>query len=78
MSSGKFKREKLNGKQAACLIQTSVNNCNDVLSSPWAMVFGKPLALFGFLAYTCMLVCAVIPLILKSDTNKQQNQKIKI
>ena len=69
--------EKLNGKQAACLIQTSVNNCNDVLSSPWAMVFGKPLALFGFLAYTCMLVCAVIPLILKSDTNKQQNQKIE-
>ena len=69
--------EKLTGQQAACVVEAGAKGCNDVLSSPWATVFGQPLALFGVMAYTGMVILAVVPIILKSDTKKQQNQKIE-
>ena len=45
---------KLAGGSAAC----PTSGCNVVLSSPYATVFGLPLTLFGFLAYTSLcLLC---------------------
>lgn len=52
---------KLMGSSTAC----PVNGCNIVLSSPYATVFGLPLALFGFLAYSGMIGLAVAPLLVK-------------
>jgi len=39
------------------------DGCDKVLNSPWGSLFGLPLSLFGFLAYTAVLVLAVLPLI---------------
>lgn len=52
---------KLTGNEAAC----PTSGCDIVLSSPYATVFGLPLALFGFLAYASMVVFAIAPLIFK-------------
>lgn len=49
---------KLTGSATAC----PTKGCDIVLSSPYATVFGLPLALFGFLAYIGMVVLAVAPL----------------
>lgn len=69
--------EKLTGGKAACVAQAGVKGCNDVLSSPWGTVFGQPLALFGFLAYTSMLIFALAPLAIKGAENKDQRQKLE-
>ncbi|MGI2905346.1 vitamin K epoxide reductase family protein [Tolypothrix sp. VBCCA 56010] len=72
--------EKLTGGNANCVAQAGVKGCNDVLSSPWGTVFGQPLALFGFLAYTSMIVFALAPLAIKgaeSKENKDKRQKLE-
>ncbi|MDJ0799200.1 MAG: vitamin K epoxide reductase family protein [Calothrix sp. MO_167.B12] len=69
--------EKLTGGQAACVVEAGTKGCNDVLSSPWATVFGQPLALFGFLAYAGMAIFALVPLAFKAENNKQQRQNIE-
>lgn len=53
---------KLTGNEAACPTQ----GCDIVLSSPYATVFGLPLALFGFLAYASIVVLAIAPLVARS------------
>ena len=53
---------KFAGGAAAC----PTSGCNEVLSSPYATVFGLPLTLFGFLAYASMVVFAVAPLLVSS------------
>jgi uncharacterized membrane protein/glutaredoxin len=65
--------EKLMGRTPACLanaVAETGSGCADVLSSPWATVFGLPLALFGFLAYTSMVVFALAPLAVNPSKNK--------
>ncbi|MDZ8053648.1 MAG: vitamin K epoxide reductase family protein [Aulosira sp. ZfuVER01] len=74
LTTGYLTIEKLTGGSAACVAQAGVKGCNDVLSSPWATVFGQPLALFGFLAYTGMLILALAPLALKSGENNNRKQ----
>lgn len=69
--------EKLTGGKAACVAQAGAKGCNDVLSSPWGTVFGQPLALFGFLAYSSMLIFALAPLAIKGAENKQKRQKLE-
>ncbi|MCV3216062.1 vitamin K epoxide reductase family protein [Plectonema radiosum NIES-515] len=69
--------EKLTGGNANCVAQAGVKGCNDVLSSPWGTVFGQPLALFGFLAYTSMLIFALAPLAIKGTENKEKRQKLE-
>ncbi|MBW4561766.1 MAG: hypothetical protein KME32_11535 [Mojavia pulchra JT2-VF2] len=64
--------EKLTGGSAACVAQAGVRGCNDVLSSPWATVLGQPLALFGFLAYTSMVIFALAPFALKPANNSRK------
>ena len=58
---------KLTGGTAAC----PVTGCDKVLESPYAVVFGLPLALFGFFAYAAMGIMAVIPWFINLDTQKR-------
>lgn len=58
---------------AAC----PTSDCDLVLSSPYATVFGLPLTLFGFLAYVSMVVFAVAPLIVNSAENKELRSKLE-
>ncbi len=60
---------KFAGGAAAC----PTSGCNEVLSSPYATVFGLPLTLFGFLAYASMVVFAVAPLLV----NSAKKQKLR-
>jgi len=57
---------KLSGDPTAC----PTGGCDVVLSSPYATVFGLPLALFGFLAYASMIVFAIAPLLVNSSRQK--------
>jgi uncharacterized membrane protein/glutaredoxin len=41
--------------------------CDKVLNSAWGSLFGQPLSLFGFLAYTTVLVLALLPLVRPGD-----------
>ncbi|CAD5953611.1 Thiol-disulfide oxidoreductase LTO1 [Planktothrix tepida] len=62
---------KLTGGTAAC----PVTGCDKVLESPYAVVFGLPLALFGFLAYTIMAGMAVSPWLINPETHKSLRTK---
>lgn len=64
---------KLAGGTAAC----PVEGCDKVLESPYAEVFGLPLALFGFLAYVYMIVMAVAPLFVNAETQKGLRTKLE-
>lgn len=57
---------KLAGGSAIC----PTEGCEKVLESPYAVVFGLPLALFGFLAYVSMIGAAVAPWFVNAETNK--------
>lgn len=57
---------KLTGDPTAC----PTGGCDVVLSSPYATLFGLPLALFGFLAYASMVVFAIAPLLIDSSRQK--------
>jgi uncharacterized membrane protein/glutaredoxin len=67
LNTGYLTLTKLFGGETAC----PTSGCEQVLSSPYATVFGQPLALFGFLAYVAMLVFALAPLAVKPENNKQ-------
>ncbi|MFO8041291.1 MAG: vitamin K epoxide reductase family protein [Sodalinema sp.] len=58
---------------AAC----PTEGCDKVLSSPYAVVFGLPLALFGFLAYVAMGVFAVAPWLINPETKKSQRRTVE-
>ncbi|BCL37641.1 vitamin K epoxide reductase family protein [Nostoc sp. MS1] len=74
LNTGYLTIEKLTGGSPACVAQAGAKGCTDVLSSPWATVFGQPLALFGFLAYTGMLILALAPLVLKGGENNKDKR----
>lgn len=57
---------KFSGGSAIC----PTEGCEKVLESPYAVVFGLPLALFGFLAYSSMIAAAVAPWLVNPDTSK--------
>lgn len=57
---------ELAGGSAAC----PTEGCEKVLESPYAVVFGLPLALFGFLAYASTIAAAVVPWFVNPETNK--------
>ncbi len=64
---------KLAGNGVAC----SSAGCNQVLSSPYANVFGLPLTLFGLLAYVVIAVLAITPLVLKAQNNKKFQSQLQ-
>lgn len=65
--------EKLTGGAAAC----PTEGCTQVLSSPYAEVFGIPLTIFGFLAYVGMGTMAIAPLLINPDVNKDLRVKLE-
>lgn len=67
INTGYLTITKLFGGETAC----PTSGCEQVLSSPYAEVFGLPLALFGFLAYASMAVFALAPLAVNPEENKQ-------
>lgn len=67
LNTGYLTATKLFGGEAAC----PTNGCEQVLASPYATIFGLPLALFGFLAYVGMATFALAPLAVKPEANKQ-------
>lgn len=58
---------KLMQGDAAC----PTEGCDRVLSSPYAMAFGLPLTLFGFLGYAGMATMALGPLAIDPDRQKE-------
>ncbi|HEY9670845.1 MAG TPA: vitamin K epoxide reductase family protein [Waterburya sp.] len=72
---------KLTGNTVACTATeaaaASAANCNSVLASPYATVFGLPLALFGCLAYISMATFALAPLAVNSEHNKELRSKLE-
>ncbi|MDX2244615.1 MAG: vitamin K epoxide reductase family protein [Leptolyngbyaceae cyanobacterium bins.302] len=48
--------------------------CDTVLSSPYANVFGLPLALFGFLGYLSMILLAIAPLLVPADKKELRSR----
>lgn len=67
---------KLTGAQVACTGEAAqaASNCNDVLNSAYASIFGLPLPLFGFLAYGGMAVFALAPLAIDRETNRRSRK----
>ena len=65
---------KLSLNTAAC----PTKSCDLVLSSPYAEIFGQPLALFGFLAYVSMLIFALAPLAIDGAKNKDLQNRLII
>ncbi|NJL84661.1 MAG: vitamin K epoxide reductase family protein [Chloroflexaceae bacterium] len=63
---------KLTGGEAACLAEAtgSSGGCSNVLNSEYATIFGLPLSLFGFLAYSSMAAFALGPLAVNRDKNR--------
>lgn len=51
------------------------NGCEKVLSSAWGSLFGQPLSLFGFLAYSSVLLLAVVPLVLQGEARVRLAQR---
>jgi uncharacterized membrane protein len=69
---------KLAGKEAVCLAEAGATaSCTDVLNSPYATIFGLPLSLFGFLAYSSMAIFALTPLVVKSDRQKDLKRNLE-
>jgi uncharacterized membrane protein len=58
---------RLFGSETAC----PTDGCKQVLASPYATVFGQPLALFGLVAYIAMAIFALGPLVINPSENKQ-------
>lgn len=58
---------KLTEGTAAC----PTKGCDIVLASPYASLFGLPLALFGLIGYVSMIVFAITPLLFNSSDQKK-------
>lgn len=64
---------KLTQSTAAC----PTKSCDFVLASPYATIFGQPLALFGFLAYTSMVIFALAPLAVDQARKKELRSNVE-
>ncbi len=64
---------KLVGGEAAC----PVTGCDQVLNSPYAILFGLPLPLFGLLAYCSMGAMAVAPWLINPEQQKKLRTQVE-
>ncbi|HBY79276.1 MAG TPA: hypothetical protein DEG47_20240 [Cyanobacteria bacterium UBA11148] len=64
-------------KEAALCPTKGIINCQAVLTSDYAKIFGVPLSLFGFLAYVGIAVFALAPQLLKLEDQKQLRSQIE-
>jgi uncharacterized membrane protein len=67
---------KILGQDVACGVEAAATSCGDVLSSPYAFVFGLPLSLFGAIAYLSMAGFALVPLAVNPEDNKKLRTKL--
>ena len=63
-------------KEAVCPTAGPID-CQAVLESAYAKLFGIPLSLFGMLAYLGIMVCALVPLFLKGPERKSASNPIE-
>lgn len=73
INTGYLTLTKLFSTSTAC----PTGGCEQVLSSPYATVFGAPLALFGFLAYVTVAGLALIPLAVNPESNKSLRTQLE-
>ncbi|MBD3881575.1 vitamin K epoxide reductase family protein [Phormidium tenue FACHB-886] len=73
LNTGYLTANKLFAGEAAC----PTSGCEQVLSSPYATVFGLPLALFGFLAYLAIAAFALVPLAINPEKERQQRSTLE-
>lgn len=73
INTGYLTLTKLFGGETAC----PTSGCEQVLSSPYAELFGLPLALFGLIAYVAMAVFALAPLAINPEDNKQLRTNVE-
>jgi uncharacterized membrane protein/glutaredoxin len=64
-------------KEAALCPTSGAINCQAVLASQYAKIFGVPLSLFGFFAYVAIAVFAWVPQLLKSSDNKDLRANVE-
>lgn len=71
--------QKLTGQTVGCApgAEPGSGGCSNVLNSAYATVFGLPLSLFGFLAYTAIVIFALTPFVINRDTNKRLRNQIE-
>lgn len=71
--------QKLTGQTVGCLAGASASGggCSNVLNSPYATVFGLPLSLFGFLAYSAMMLFALVPLLVSKEENRKLRNRLE-
>ncbi|MCL6434926.1 MAG: vitamin K epoxide reductase family protein [Leptolyngbyaceae cyanobacterium HOT.MB2.61] len=72
INTGYLTISKLTSTETACPTQ----GCDQVLASPYATVFGLPLALFGLLAYVAMAIFALAPLAIGSEKDRQLRSRL--
>ncbi|MEM8605363.1 MAG: vitamin K epoxide reductase family protein, partial [Cyanobacteria bacterium P01_H01_bin.121] len=64
---------KVMGSSAAC----PTSACDRVLASPYALIFGIPLTIFGCLGYLSMATFALGPLLLNPDKQKELRRRLE-
>lgn len=64
---------KVMGSSAAC----PTSACDRVLASPYALIFGVPLTIFGCLGYLSMATFALGPLLLNPDKQKELRRRLE-
>lgn len=70
--------QKLTGQTVGCVAGAAESgNCSNVLNSPYATVFGLPLSLFGFLAYSAIVLFSLGPLLINPDQNKSLRKNLE-
>ncbi|MBW4658019.1 MAG: vitamin K epoxide reductase family protein [Drouetiella hepatica Uher 2000/2452] len=73
LNTGYITATKLFGGETAC----PTSGCEQVLSGPYATVFGLPLALFGLLAYVGMAAFALVPLAVNPEKERSQRSNLE-
>lgn len=63
-------------KEALCPTVGAIN-CNAVLQSAYAKIFGIPLSLLGFFGYFGVLILALAPLLIKSEEQKALRSQLE-
>lgn len=73
LNTGYITFNKLSNTVVAC----PTSGCERVLESPYAVLFGLPLSLYGLIAYIAMAVFALAPLLVNPEQNKSLRTKLE-